>query len=512
VSSGARAGGATLGARPPELASRPAREGRLRDRGGARWCIAACAAVAVALDALQLSRPGYLLGGTPDIGVWFGSAVRLVHGALPYRDFVLVQPPGVVLLLSPAALLSELVGTRYGLAAVRIAAVLVAAANVVLVGRVVRHRGPLATLVAGGTVAVWPAILYALNAGLLEPLMDLLCLAGAGLALREGCAAPSARRWCLSGAAFGMATMVELPAVLPALILAAVVARRSRRHLLAFAAGGVGLCVVVSAPFFAVAPGPFVGEALLSQLFRVSAGGRVPLGPRIAEMTLLGTGPAAVLAVAAGAALIVVGSAALRRRAGDLERFALLSFAGVGLLQLVPPQYYPQYPAFWAPFAALSLALAVDALAAGRAVRTLAAAATAAVLSGALGGLVAGVERSAANDAAPAVDAVIPAGGCTLSSGASLIVPSDRLVAARPGCTAMVDAFGTALSSARDPAQERALFQDALEHTDYLVLSGPVGGSLVAPTPALAAYVTGHFHPVLSGRLWIYVRDGWPVG
>jgi hypothetical protein len=64
--------------------------------------VALCAVIAAALDVLQLSRPGYLLGGTPDISVYLGTAVRLVHGALPYRDFVLVQPPGSTLLLSPA--------------------------------------------------------------------------------------------------------------------------------------------------------------------------------------------------------------------------------------------------------------------------------------------------------------------------------------------------------------------------------------------------------------------------
>ena len=103
--------------------------------------VALCTVIAAALDALQLSRPGYLLGGTPDISVYLGTAIRLVHGALPYRDFVLVQPPGSTLLLSPAALLSELVGTRWALGALRLGTILVAAANVLLVGGLVRHHG-----------------------------------------------------------------------------------------------------------------------------------------------------------------------------------------------------------------------------------------------------------------------------------------------------------------------------------------------------------------------------------
>jgi alpha-1,2-mannosyltransferase len=55
-----------------------------------------------------LSQPGYLLGVTQyDDGPYFGSALRLVHGALPYRNFIIVQPPGITLLMTPAALLAQ---------------------------------------------------------------------------------------------------------------------------------------------------------------------------------------------------------------------------------------------------------------------------------------------------------------------------------------------------------------------------------------------------------------------
>lgn len=47
-----------------------------------------------------------------DDGVWFGTAVRLAHGILPYRSFVDDQPPGVPVLMLPFALWSRSVGTR----------------------------------------------------------------------------------------------------------------------------------------------------------------------------------------------------------------------------------------------------------------------------------------------------------------------------------------------------------------------------------------------------------------
>lgn len=126
--------------------------------------------VAVGIDALQLTRPGFLFGLTSDISDYLGAAVRLVSGSVPYRDFVFLQPPGIVVLLSPFAFVAHLIGTRDALAIVRLLTLIVAGANVLLVGRLVRHRGRLATLVACGLMALYPAERYALNAGLLEPI------------------------------------------------------------------------------------------------------------------------------------------------------------------------------------------------------------------------------------------------------------------------------------------------------------------------------------------------------
>ena len=57
--------------------------------------IAAAAILALALRLFQLSRPGYLSGFTQyDDGVYFGNALRLVHGAIAYRDFAMVQRTG----------------------------------------------------------------------------------------------------------------------------------------------------------------------------------------------------------------------------------------------------------------------------------------------------------------------------------------------------------------------------------------------------------------------------------
>ena len=67
--------------------------------------IAASGVLALALRLVQLSRPGHLSGFTQyDDGVYFGNALRLVHGAIAYRDFAMVRPPGAMLLMTPVAL------------------------------------------------------------------------------------------------------------------------------------------------------------------------------------------------------------------------------------------------------------------------------------------------------------------------------------------------------------------------------------------------------------------------
>src|ERR1700683_5337383 len=86
------------------------------------------AVLAAGITFYQLSRPGFVFGLTPDISVWIGASIRLLHGPIPYRDFDLVQPPGFTLLATPFAALSEWIGTRNALAVLRLCTPFLAAA------------------------------------------------------------------------------------------------------------------------------------------------------------------------------------------------------------------------------------------------------------------------------------------------------------------------------------------------------------------------------------------------
>src|SRR5260370_22501773 len=99
--------------RPGQPAAAPAYRdtfARLRAYWLAPQGVAMLAATLLALviRLYTLTRPGYLTGVTEyDDGVYLGASVRLLQGALPYHDFAFVQPPGILLLMTPVALLAK---------------------------------------------------------------------------------------------------------------------------------------------------------------------------------------------------------------------------------------------------------------------------------------------------------------------------------------------------------------------------------------------------------------------
>ena len=184
-----------------------------------------------------------------------------MHGALPYRDFIIVQPPGITLLMSPAALLAQVTSTAWGMAAGRILTVAASSAGIVLVGLLARHRGPLAVALSCGVLAIFPGSLVAAHTVLLEPWLTLFCLAGAVAVLDRDQLARSTRRLLWGGVAFGFAGAVEVWAIIPVVVVAVLLARQIRRAALFVAGVAIGFCVPVI-PFAATAPAPVLQQLL----------------------------------------------------------------------------------------------------------------------------------------------------------------------------------------------------------------------------------------------------------
>ena len=92
--------------------------------------------VGVALRTLVWWPSHNLLGVLEyDDGVYYAAARLLLDSYLPYSDFSIVHPPGVSLVLLPAAVFGYFLGDPIGMVAGRVEMQLVVALNIVLVYR-----------------------------------------------------------------------------------------------------------------------------------------------------------------------------------------------------------------------------------------------------------------------------------------------------------------------------------------------------------------------------------------
>jgi hypothetical protein len=473
------------------------------------------ALLAAGITLYQVSRSGFLFGFTPDIASWFGASIRLIHGAIPYRDFDLLQPPGFTLLASPFAFLSEWIGTRDALAVLRLCTPLLAAASVLLIGKVVRHRGAAAVIVACGVMALYPAELYALRSGLLESVVDFFCVAGAALMFEGDTLSPSRRRILLGGIAFGIAGAVKAPAIVPVLVLSALCLADLRHRLLPFLTGVVAGFGVPTLPFFLLAPGSFMRDVLTAALASAPGTHRVSVPVRLGDITgtsAFDAGATAAIIATAVIVGIVLASFLLRpRRPSTLDWFAIAATVLAVIAQLAPAYYFAHYTAFVAPFLGMLLGISLARLVEPRSQRigTWIAAIGVALL---LTHQVIAIHTLTTHDIAGVVDAEIPAGGCTLSDQPGQLVTTDRFVATSPSCNDMIDPEGATLSYGYGSAGAENLWTVTVEHSDYLVTRTPFAHWYIPPDARLRAYVAANFRLHTIGGLLFYVRNGFPSG
>jgi alpha-1,2-mannosyltransferase len=501
----------TRGGAPPAAAT---------DAGARAWLvyvvIVACTAVALLLRAYQLCRPGYLFGITEyDDGVLFGNSVRLVDGVIPYRDFAMVQPPGSTLLMAPVALIAKVTGTAWGLAIARIATVCADSACVALIGLLVRHRGPLSVAIACGIYAVYPDALVASGTYMLEPWLNLFCLAGALLAFDRDRFAPD-RRLAAAGAAFGFAVAIKLWAAFPLLVIGLLLVRTPRR-LAVLAGGAVAGFGVPVLPFLILAPGKLVTGVLISQFVRSNSTHGIL--PRLADLAGLSVFPRFAEGATIGILLVLAGYLFVaypvvvmlgRRRLVPLDCYALLGLVAVVAMFALPADYYSHYGSFAGPFIALAAALPVCLL---RPAGTSGHPATAqhmwvlgalplVVITG-IGLRQLGAETHlAAPHPARTADRLVPAGSCVLTNDPALTIVANRFVSTDGSCPDLVDSFGTFMvmtDGRTDDASSRALRavelawqNDWFPRAAYFWL-GPKGDEQIPWSPGLYAYFTSHF-------------------
>jgi len=503
--------------------------------------IALTTLVALVLRGYLLLRPGVLTVTQYDDGPYFGSAVRLVHGVLPYRDYAFVQPPGITVLTSPVALLTYLTGTAWGLGLARILTVLAGAAAVTLAGLLVRHRGTLAVLLAGGILALYPPAADASHTVLLEPWMVLFCLIGAVTVFDRDRVTAGTGRLIWGGVLFGFAGAIKIWAIVPVLVVTALCLPQLRRAV-PFVAGVAAGFLITTLPFAAASPRPFYDDVLVAQLART--GERAPVWQRLESMIGIRgaegwTNSTLLTACIALVAFVILGQVAAwlvtRQPMPPLDWFATLSAALIVAIFLWPAYFASHYSAFLGPFLAIALALPVSRLVAGvqpgaRAPRRAGPDARAtpesppgqtrrllarsgliligvAIIAGAVAQAPTGQLSTIRRNSPAAVARIVPPGACVVTDQSSFLLLANRFTSNVPGCSQMVDGLGTdlALSGGRRPNSGAgkvpavlAAWHHAFSEAGYAVLTH--NNRLRIPwTPQLRYYFGQNFTRLLHG-------------
>jgi alpha-1,2-mannosyltransferase len=298
-----------------------------------------------------------------DDGVHYAAAVGLVHGELPYRDFLLLHPPGIVVLLAPAAALGRLVGDPDGFALARLGWMVMGGLNALLVGAVLRRLGWAAALVAAVGYAVFFPAVYSEHTVLLEApattglLLSLLLLRIFDAEL------PSGGRWryLLAGACLGVTATLKIWGVVPVLVVAAwLLLRRRRPAAWTYLTGAAGACVVVCLPFFLAAPATMWRMVVTDQLGRARL--ERSWASKLEQLTGISPWTDSGFGWLLPGALVLFGVVTLWCLAHQRTRLLGVLVVTLTAVLLSAPAWFLHYPALTAAPAMLVLGAAVGAL------------------------------------------------------------------------------------------------------------------------------------------------------
>ena len=402
-----------------------------------------------------------------DDGVNFAAAIGLVHGQLPYRDFLLLHPPGIVLALTPFAGLAQLTSDSTGFMVARLSFMIIGGINAALVAWFLRPAGRVGALFGGVFYAVfWPAV-YNERTVLLEGLAN-TCLLASLIAISPPEESPTRRRVFVGGLLLGVAAAIKIWGILPVVILFGwLVVRLGFRRASLLLAGAAASCAAICLPFFAAAPTMMWRLVVLDQLSRVP--NRASPIRRLTEILGLGHLPPritvplmiAVLVVAAG---VVLGWQLARARP------AVLLLLGLGAMLLITPIWFIHYSALTAPAIAITAGAAAQQmlnLAAERRWRWLRIGLVAALLVAPLVAAlpIALVRAGERFPRQPLAAAAAPSPGCITSDHPSALILTDVLSRnLRRGCPLVADLGGVshhmaASSGDRSPRVGNVAFQ-----------------------------------------------------
>ena len=389
------------------------------------------------------------IGGYDD-GVYYASAASMVAGRLPYRDFLLLQPPMLQLVLVPFAAAARLVGDSDAFVAARIVFMAIGALNTALIAMVLRRFGAGAVVTGAVFYALFAPAVHGERSALLEPLGTLGLLVAIVLLQRAAPRRPRVEA-AMAGVALAFAVGAKLWYVLPAVLVLAAFWRR----ILFTAVGAVAGGLAIFLPFFVAAPANMWRQLVLDQLGR-PADTKATLTVRLRtilaapDFTLSGRLPflsTGNVALALAALCLALALVALTVKGGRL--FAIMFVVDLVLL-LKAPSYFSHYASLTAPPLALVVGVGVGRIAGlfrDRAVRSaLYSGTVVAIAFGTamfLGTTAYSLPRDARAPVADLIKAAEPIKGCVTSDDPTILALMNRITPdLERGCELWPDTTG----------------------------------------------------------------------
>lgn len=325
------------------------------------WLLAACVAVlAFVARLVPVLRGGGLFGlGDYDDAVHYGAAAGLLHGRLPYRDFLFLQPPGIVLALAPFAAVGRLWGDPIGFAAARVGWMALGAVNALLVARILRRQGLVPALLGGVFYALFPPAVYGEHSTQLEG----LATTGMLLALQRPARSREFGWWqpMLAGLLLGASAGVKIWGVAAVAIAVAWAATTGgRRRAVALATGAAAGAAAVCLPFFLAAPAAMFRNVVTDQLGRPQT--RTSPVTRLNQIAGLPGHPHVVTPLLIAVLVGVAGLTALAWLSVE-ARLAVALLVGLTALLMLTPSWFLHYAALIAGPAALTVGFGAAQLA-----------------------------------------------------------------------------------------------------------------------------------------------------
>ena len=306
--------------------------------------------VAFLLRLSFLLRGGGLYGyGNYDDGVYFASALALVNGRLPYRDFLMLHPPGITVALSPFGALAQLVGEPTAFAVARLCWMVLGAASAAVVVAILWPQTRFGAVAGGLFYALYYPALFTERLTLLEApqtLALLLTLLVLSRALdRPSGWAPRPWPWLGAGLLLGLCPTFKIWGVVPVLLITGWIGVAAGGRRLAQLLAGVAITgLAVYLPFFLTVPALMWRYLVLDQFGRQDA--QFGVSTRLVGIAGLQRYGArdpspTVVAGMAIAAVIVIGLALAARSA----RIYLVLLTGLMAVLLSTPAWFQHYPA-----------------------------------------------------------------------------------------------------------------------------------------------------------------------